>query len=53
MATYKAKNPSIGFGSPTLGTAEFNRRVEEGLKRAPEERAKAIKEFWCWIRSAA
>lgn len=29
--------------------ADFNRRMEEGLRRAPEERAKAIREFWGWI----
>ena len=29
--------------------AEFNRRVEEGIRRAPEERAKALREFFSWL----
>lgn len=30
-------------------SSDFNRRMEEGLRRAPEERAKAIREFWGWM----
>ncbi len=30
-------------------TPDFNRRMEEGLRRAPEERARAIREFWGWM----
>lgn len=37
---------------PTLGTTEFNLAIEQGLKRAPQERAKAVKEFFNWIRGA-
>lgn len=29
--------------------AEFNHRVEAGLRQAPIERAKAVREFWNWI----
>ena len=29
--------------------SEFNRRINEGLRRAPYERAKAIREMWGWI----
>ncbi|MEM7214610.1 MAG: hypothetical protein AAF423_03630 [Pseudomonadota bacterium] len=32
-----------------FSTGELNRRIEEGLKRAPQERAKALKEIWGWI----
>ena len=33
----------------TFSSADFNRRIEEGMRRAPQERAKAIKEFWGWL----
>ena len=32
-----------------IRSADFNSRLEEGLRRAPLERAKAVKEFWNWI----
>ncbi|MEO0327811.1 MAG: hypothetical protein AAF217_04360 [Pseudomonadota bacterium] len=49
MSTPKAKNFKETATFSTFGTAEFNRRVEEGMKQAPIERAKALKEFWGWI----
>ncbi len=38
---------------PTKSTTEFNFAIEQGLKRAPLERAKAVKEFFRWVRGAA
>lgn len=34
-----------------IRSAEFNARIEEGLRRAPAERAKAVRDFWSWIVS--
>ncbi|MBO6813605.1 MAG: hypothetical protein JJ891_02010 [Rhizobiaceae bacterium] len=34
---------------PSRNSIDFDRRVREGLRNAPEERAKAIKEFWQWV----
>lgn len=33
----------------TYSTTEFNRKITEGIRRAPYERAKAIREFWALI----
>ena len=52
MSTPKTRIPVHSDFHAPLGVASFNRRIEEGLKRAPVERAKAIREFWSWIRSA-
>jgi len=52
MSTPKTMNPNHSDFQATLGVSVFNRRIEEGLRRAPIERAKAIKEFWGWVRSA-
>ncbi len=52
MSTPKTRNPIQSDISLSVGVANFNRRIEEGLQRAPIERAKAIREFWGWIRSA-
>ncbi|MGI9350479.1 MAG: hypothetical protein ACR2O3_02850 [Rhizobiaceae bacterium] len=49
MSTPKAKAAEKFAAYPTYSPTEFNRRIEEGVKRAPEERAKALKEFWGWI----
>ena len=39
------------FSNPTgwSRVPDFNARIEEGIRRAPEERAKAIREFWNWF----
>lgn len=34
----------------TLSPSEFNRRIEDGLRRAPEERSKALREILSWFR---
>lgn len=49
MTHSNARNRFIANNFPHYGTAEFNRRMAEGLKRAPEERAQALKDFWGWI----
>lgn len=36
----------------TLSATEFNRRIEDGLRRAPEERSKALKDIWAWFTHA-
>lgn len=36
--------------NPYHRTSDFNRRMEEGMRRAPEERARAVREFWNWMR---
>lgn len=36
--TYKPMRPS-----------DFSREIESGMRRAPEERAKAVREFWTWL----
>ena len=28
---------------------DYNNRIEEGLRRAPEARAQALREFWTWM----
>lgn len=38
---------------PLAGTNEFHLQVREGIRRAPEERVKAIKEFFKWMRRAS
>jgi len=46
------KNPkNAGFNN--YKTANFNARVEEGIRRAPEERAIAVREFWNWLTRSA
>lgn len=37
---------------PAYNTAEFNLAIEQGLKRAPFERAKAVKDFFRWFSKA-
>ncbi|MDJ0612605.1 MAG: hypothetical protein QNJ29_02950 [Rhizobiaceae bacterium] len=32
-----------------LSPSEFSREIEAGMRRAPEERAKAVKAFWGWL----
>ena len=49
MSTPKTKAAEKFAGYTIYSPTEFNRRIEEGLKRAPEERAKALKEIWSWI----
>lgn len=49
MSHKNARNRFIARNFPYYGTVEFNRRMEEGLKRAPEERAIALKEIWGWF----
>ena len=44
--TQKSNRNGQPFG---IRSAEFNARIEEGLRRAPEERAQAVKDFWNWI----
>lgn len=34
---------------PSRNSIDFDRRVREGIRNAPEERAKAVKEFWQWV----
>lgn len=53
MAHTTPRNRFIARNFPHYGTADFNRRMDEGLKRAPEERALALKEFWSWFTRAA
>lgn len=48
MSTPKTKF----FTYPAPGTPDFYRQMDEGMRRAPIERAKAVREFWNWIRSA-
>ncbi|MEM9280077.1 MAG: hypothetical protein AAGA76_16045 [Pseudomonadota bacterium] len=33
----------------TMSPSDFYREVELGMRRAPEERARAVKEFWNWL----
>ena len=33
----------------SLNSSELNRRIDEGIRRAPEERAIAMREFFSWI----
>jgi len=49
MKTSNSRNRFIERNFPHYGSADFYRRMEEGLKRAPEERALALKEFWNWF----
>lgn len=49
MTQSNTRNRFIERNFPYYGTPDFNRRMEEGLKRAPEERAIALKEFWGWF----
>lgn len=51
MFTPKTLNASEAMDFTPYGTREFNLRVDEGLRRAPQERAKAIKEFWSYLTS--
>ena len=52
--THKFKEDRfIARNFPHYGTADFNRKMEEGLRRAPEERAKALKDFWNWFTRSA
>ncbi len=52
--THKHKEDRfIARNFPHYGTADFNRKMEEGLRRAPEERAKALKDFWNWFTRSA
>lgn len=53
MAHKKTEDRFIARNFPHYGTADFNRRMDEGLRRAPEERAKALKDFWSWFTRAA
>jgi hypothetical protein len=49
MTHSNTRNRFIARNFPHYGTPDFTRRMEEGLKRAPEERAIALKEFWGWF----
>lgn len=49
MRNSNTRNHFIARNFPHYGTADFDRRMNEGLKRAPEERAKAVKDFWSWF----
>ena len=53
MAHKNTPNRFIARNFPHYNAADFNRRMEEGLKRAPEERAQALKEFWSWFNRSA
>lgn len=53
MAHKNTRNRFTECNFPHYGTADFNRRMDEGLKRAPEERAQALKEFWGWFTKSA
>lgn len=49
MRHSNTRNRFIARNFPHYGTSDFTRRKDEGLKRAPEERAIALKEFWGWF----
>ena len=53
MTQSNTRTRFIARNFPHYGTGDFNRRMEEGLKRAPEERARALKEFWGWFTRSA
>ncbi len=53
MTTRNTRNRFITRNFPHYDTADFNRRMEEGLRRAPQERAKALKDFWGWLTRTA
>ncbi len=53
MIQSNTRNRFIERNFPHYNTTEFNRRMAEGLKRAPEERAIALKDFWSWFTKAA
>lgn len=53
MSHRNQRNRFIQRNFPHYGTSDFNRRMEEGLKRAPEERAIALKDFWTWFTKTA
>lgn len=53
MRNSNTRNRFITRNFPHYGTADFDRRMNEGLKRAPEERAQAVKDFWSWFTKAA
>jgi len=48
MSTRNTQNASY-----CPNTLDFNRKIEEGIKRAPAERAKAMKDFWNWFTRTA
>ena len=31
---------------------DYNKRIEAGLRRAPEARAEALRDFWTWMTGA-
>ena len=43
---------NIDLYMPT-DASTYNRRIQEGLRRAPIERARAIKALWGWFRSVS
>jgi len=52
MRTANTKNRFIERNFPHYASADFHRKMEEGLKRAPQERTLALKEFWSWFTKA-
>ena len=53
MTHENAQKRFIARNFPHYGSADFTRQMEEGLKRAPQERAKALKDFWIWFTRTA
>jgi hypothetical protein len=43
----------IARNFPHYDISNFHRQMEEGLRRAPEERTKALKDFWSWFTRSA
>jgi len=32
-----------------MSPSDFSREIQAGVNRAPEERAKAVRDFWNWL----
>jgi len=32
-----------------MSASDFSREIQAGVNRAPEERAKAVRDFWNWL----
>ncbi len=49
MTYYRNTREQFTNDFPTITGSELDRKIQQGLRRAPMERAKALREFWSWI----
>ena len=52
---FRAMSPSFPnavLPYQALSASEFNRQIECGIRRAPAERAKALRDIWSWFARA-